>query len=47
MIGVDYHKAGQLAVGTGKRIEGEFFHAADFAEGSLQRPVDFERALDR
>ena len=47
MIGVDYHQTGQLAVGTGKRIEGEFLHAADFAESSLQRPVDFERALDR
>ena len=32
MVGMNHHKAGKLAVSTGKRIQGEFGHAANFAE---------------
>ena len=44
--GPDEHHAGQLAVGAGRRLEGEGVHAGDLAEVALERLHDLQAPLD-
>ena len=45
VVGPDHEDAGQLALGAGRRLEGDGLHPRDRGERPLQLPEQLERAL--
>ena len=45
VVGPDHEDAGQLALGTGRGLEGDRLHARDLGQGAFQLPEQLQRAL--